>query len=44
MLFEAERVLKKDGLLVIVDYQMDKKTNRFAKKLIGFIEWVAGKT
>jgi len=44
MLFEAERVLKKDGLLVIVDYQMEQKTNGVAKKLIGLIEWIAGKT
>ncbi len=40
---EAHRLLKHNGLLLIVDYIFDKKSNFFAKKTISLIERIAGK-
>ncbi len=40
---EAYRVLKKDGLILIVDFVFDNKTTKFSKIGISIIERMAGK-
>ena len=43
LLAEAYRLLKKDGLILIVDFAFDDKTRKFAKIGIKMIERMAGK-
>ncbi len=43
LLTEAHRLLKKDGLLLIVDFVFDNKTTKLAKIGIRLIEKMAGK-
>ena len=40
---EAYRLIKKDGLLLVVDYAFDSKTTKLAKQGISIIERIAGK-
>ena len=39
---EAYRVIKKDGLMLVVDYVFDNKTTKFSRILISIIERIAG--
>jgi len=39
---EMVRVTAKGGDILIVDYELSKKTSAFSKTLIYFIEWLAG--
>jgi len=39
---EAYRIIKKDGLMLVVDYVFDNKTTKFGKILISIIERIAG--
>ncbi len=43
LLTEANRLLKKDGLLLIIDFVFDNKTTKLAKIGISLIERMAGK-
>ena len=43
ILKEAHRLLKKDGLILIIDYDFTKKTPSFVKIGINLIERIAGK-
>ena len=40
---EMVRVTKEGGEMLIVDYELSEKTSFLSKKLIWFIEWLAGK-
>jgi len=40
---EAYRLIKKDGLILVVDYVFDNKTTKFIKRGIIIIERIAGK-
>ena len=39
---EAYRIIKKDGLMLVVDYVFDNKTTKFSRILISIIERIAG--
>ena len=39
---EAYRIIKKDGLMLVVDYVFDNKTTKFGRILISIIERIAG--
>jgi len=39
---EAYRIIKKDGLILVVDYIFDNKTTKFGKILVSIIEKIAG--
>jgi len=39
---EAYRIIKKDGLMLVVDYVFDNKTTKFGKILVSIIERIAG--
>jgi len=39
---EAYRIIKKDGLMLVVDYVFDNKTTKFSRILISTIERIAG--
>lgn len=39
---EAYRIIKKDGLMLVVDYVFDSKTTKFSRILISIIERIAG--
>ena len=39
---EAHRIIKKDGLMLVVDYVFDNKTTKFGKILVSIIERIAG--
>lgn len=39
---EAHRIIKKDGLMLVVDYVFDNKTTKFSRILISTIERIAG--
>jgi len=39
---EAYRIIKKDGLMLVVDYMFDNKTTKFGQILIRLIERIAG--
>lgn len=39
---EAYRIIKKDGLMLVVDYVFDDKTTKFSRILISIIERIAG--
>jgi demethylmenaquinone methyltransferase/2-methoxy-6-polyprenyl-1,4-benzoquinol methylase len=39
---EMVRVTKEKGEMLIVDYELGEKTSFLSRKLIGFIEWLAG--
>lgn len=40
---EAYRIIKKDGLMLVVDYVFDNKTTKFGRILISIIERIAGR-
>jgi demethylmenaquinone methyltransferase/2-methoxy-6-polyprenyl-1,4-benzoquinol methylase len=40
---EAYRIIKKDGLMLVVDYVFDNKTTKFGRILINIIERIAGR-
>ena len=40
---EAYRIIKKDGLMLVVDYVFDNKTTKFGRILIRIIERMAGR-
>ncbi len=40
---EAYRIIKKDGLMFVVDYVFDNKTTKFGRILISIIERIAGR-
>ena len=40
---EAYRIIKKDGLMLVVDYVFDNKTTKFGRILISIIEGIAGR-
>ena len=39
---EAYRIIKKDGLMLVVDYVFDNKTTKFGRIIISIIERIAG--
>jgi len=39
---EAYRIIKKDGLMLVVDYVFDNETTKFGKILVSIIERIAG--
>ncbi len=39
---EAYRIIKKDGLMLVVDYVFDNKTTKFGRILMSIIERIAG--
>ena len=39
---EAHRLVKEDGVILIVDYAFDEKTTKFGRIGIDFIERIAG--
>ncbi len=42
LISEAHRILKPDGLLIVIDFQFDNHTKRSIRSMIGLIEWIAG--
>lgn len=43
LISEAYRIIKKDGLMLVVDYVFDNKTTKFGRILISIIERIAGR-
>jgi ubiquinone/menaquinone biosynthesis C-methylase UbiE len=42
LITEAYRIIKKDGLMLVVDYVFDNKTTKFGQILVRLVEGIAG--